>query len=176
MPDDENVVSQDEIDKLLAEMNEESGTPAAPPTAPAEKKDPAMDDPAAWGLSDDDLHTGEAVAEGEPVPSGPPARDVQFQELPRESAMPAAPRALEFVLDIPLLLTVEVGRTRMTIGDLLNLGPGSIVELTKMAGEPLEVFVNDKLVARGEAVIINEKFGIRLTDVISKTERIESLK
>jgi flagellar motor switch protein FliN/FliY len=64
----------------------------------------------------------------------------------------------------------------MTIGDLLTLGPGSIVELQKLAGEPLEVFVNNKLVARGEAVIVNEKFGVRLTDVISKAERIESLK
>jgi flagellar motor switch protein FliN/FliY len=176
MPDDENVVSQDEIDKLLAEMNEETAAPAAAQPASPEKKDPTMD-PAAWGLSADDLQSADGAAVAEPAREpATPTRDVRFQNLARDEEAAGAARSLEFVLDIPLLLTVEVGRTRMTIGDLLHLGPGNIVELTKMAGEPLEVFVNDKLVARGEAVIINEKFGIRLTDVISRTERIESLK
>ena len=64
----------------------------------------------------------------------------------------------------------------MTIADLLSMGPGSIVELDKLAGEPLDIFINQKLIARGEAVIINEKFGVRLTDVVSKVERIENLK
>ena len=84
-------------------------------------------------------------------------------------------RGLDFILDIPLDLVVEVGRTKMQIGELLALGPGSVVELEKLAGEPLEVYVNNKLVANGEAVVVNEKFGVRLTNVISKSERIEGL-
>ncbi len=83
---------------------------------------------------------------------------------------------LERLLDIPLVLSAQLGNTRMLIKDLLQLGPGSIVELDKLAGEPLEVLVNERLVARGEVVMVNEKFGIRLTDVISATERVNKLR
>ena len=85
-------------------------------------------------------------------------------------------RNLDLILDIPLKVTVELGRTRMLVSELLNLGQGSVIELAKLAGEPMEVLVNDKLIARGEAVVVNEKFGVRLTDIISPTERIEQLK
>ena len=85
-------------------------------------------------------------------------------------------QSLDFILDIPLKVTVELGRTRMLIRDILQLSQGSVVELAKFAGEPLEVLVNEKLVARGEVVVVNEKFGIRLTDIISPVERIEQLK
>lgn len=83
---------------------------------------------------------------------------------------------LNRILDIPLVLSAQLGNTRMLIKDLLQLGPGSIVELDKLAGEPLEVLVNERLVARGEVVMVNEKFGIRLTDVISPTERVNKLR
>jgi len=89
--------------------------------------------------------------------------------IPRES------RTLEFLLDVTLQITVEVGRARMTIQDLLQLGQGSVVELEKLAGEPLDIYLNGKQVARGEAVIVNEKFGVRLTDIISPEDRVESL-
>lgn len=82
----------------------------------------------------------------------------------------------DFILDIPLKVSVELGRAKVVIKDLLQLGQGSVLELDKLAGEPLEVLVNGKLVARGEVVVVNEKFGIRLTDIISPLERIESLK
>ena len=85
------------------------------------------------------------------------------------------PRNLDFLLDVYLQVSVEVGRTRMTIQDLLQLGQGSVIELSKLAGEPLDVYINNRLVARGEAVIVNEKFGIRVTDIISQTDRIEGL-
>lgn len=85
-------------------------------------------------------------------------------------------RRLDLLLDVPLDVTVELGRTRMTIQDLLALGPGSTIELDKVAGEPLDIVVNDRLVARGEAVVINEKFGIRITDIISRAERIARLR
>ena len=99
-----------------------------------------------------------------------------------EAGMEAVPipkkqigRNLEFILDVALQVTVEVGRTRMTIQDLLRLGQGSVVELEKLAGEPLDIFINGKAVARGEAVIVNDKFGVRLTDIISPEDRIEGL-
>ncbi len=83
---------------------------------------------------------------------------------------------LDFILDIPLKVTVELGRTSLPIRDLLQLGQGSVLELDKLAGEPLEILVNGKLVAKGEVVVVNEKFGIRLTDIISPIERIETLR
>ncbi len=83
---------------------------------------------------------------------------------------------LNLILDIPLRVSVELGRAKMVVSDLLNLGQGSVIELSKLAGEPMEVLVNDKLVARGEAVVVNEKFGVRLTDIISPRERVEQLK
>ena len=82
---------------------------------------------------------------------------------------------LDFILDIPLELSVELGKTKMLVNDLLQLGQGSVIELNKLAGEPLEVSINRKLVARGEVVVVNEKFGIRLTDIISPLERVRSL-
>ncbi len=84
-------------------------------------------------------------------------------------------RNLQMILDIPLKVSVELGRTRMPVKELINLAQGSVVELNKLAGEPLEVYVNDKLIARGEAVVVNEKFGVRLTDIISQSERVEQL-
>ncbi len=84
-------------------------------------------------------------------------------------------RELDFILDIPLDLSVELGRTRMLVNDLLQLGQGSIVELNKLAGEPLEVYINRKLIARGEVVVVNEKFGVRLTDIITPMDRVKSL-
>jgi flagellar motor switch protein FliN/FliY len=89
---------------------------------------------------------------------------------------PPAPANMEFILDIPLEVTVELGRTKLLIHELLKLGQGSVIELSKLAGETLEVLANQKLIARGEAVVINEKFGIRLTEVVSPMERIERLR
>jgi len=83
---------------------------------------------------------------------------------------------LDRLLDVPLNVDVELGRTRMTIQDLLALGPGSIIELDKVAGSPLDILVNDRLLARGEAVVVNDKFGIRITDIVSPQERIQRLR
>ena len=84
-------------------------------------------------------------------------------------------RELDFLMDIPLVVSVELGSTSMLINDLLQLGQGSVIELNKLAGEPLEILVNHTLIARGEAVVINEKFGVRITDIISPTERVKQL-
>jgi len=86
------------------------------------------------------------------------------------------PRNFELLLDVPLEVTAEIGRATLPLRELLQLGPGSVVELAKLAGEPLDVFVNGRLVARGEAVMVNDKFGVRLTDIVSQSERIEGLR
>ncbi len=86
------------------------------------------------------------------------------------------PKNLDFILDIPLEITVELGRTKMLINDLLRLGQGSVIELTKPAGDTLEILANNRLIAKGDVVVINDKYGIRLTEVISPVERLEKLK
>jgi len=83
---------------------------------------------------------------------------------------------LDFVLDLPLEVVVEMGRAKIVINDLLQLSQGSVINLDKAAGEPMEILVNNKLLARGEAVVVNEKFGIRLTEIISQRERLENLR
>jgi flagellar motor switch protein FliN/FliY len=83
---------------------------------------------------------------------------------------------MDFLLDIPLEISVELGRTKILINELLKLGQGSVIELSKLAGETLEILANHKLIARGEVVVVNEKYGIRLTEIISPSERIERLK
>lgn len=82
---------------------------------------------------------------------------------------------LDFILDIPLQVTVELGRTKLLVKDVLQLNQGAVIELSKLAGEPLDIFVNSKLVARGEAVVVNEKFGVRLVDIVSPNERVEKI-
>jgi flagellar motor switch protein FliN/FliY len=99
-----------------------------------------------------------------------------FDEIPKSEKKGQTSLDIDFILDIPLTLTVELGKSRMLISDLLQLGQGSIVELSKIAGEPMEVYVNQRLIARGEVVVVNEKFGVRLTDIISPAERINKLK
>ena len=87
-----------------------------------------------------------------------------------------SPVNMEFLLDIPLEVTVELGRTKMLINDMLKLGQGSVIELSKLAGESLEILANQKPIARGEVVVVNEKYGVRLTEVISPMKRVEGLR
>ncbi len=105
------------------------------------------------------------------------SKDAEFKDLTEEAKKQTegTKRDLDFILDIPLTVTAQLGGTQLLINELLQLGQGSVVELNKLAGEPLEVLVNGKLVARGEAVVINEKFGVRLTDIISPVERVKKL-
>ena len=99
---------------------------------------------------------------------------VSFDELSNDG--PKNNLDIDFILDIPLTLTVELGRSRMLISELLQLGQGSVLELTKLAGEPMDIFVNQRLIARGEVVVVNEKFGVRLTDIVSPAERVNRLR
>jgi flagellar motor switch protein FliN/FliY len=117
--------------------------------------------------------------ESEPAdePQASTARAAIFNNLSADPGLtPEAAKNLELVMDIPVQMTVELGRTRMPIRSLLQLAQGSVVELNELAGEPLDVFVNGCLVAQGEVVVVNEKFGIRLTDIITPSERLKKLK
>jgi flagellar motor switch protein FliN/FliY len=99
----------------------------------------------------------------------------QFSGLSGEGASQEKSN-IDFILDIPLQITVELGRKRMLISDLLKLGQGSVVELAKTAGESLDVLANDRLIARGEVVVVDEKYGIRLTEIVTAAERLERMK
>jgi len=93
---------------------------------------------------------------------------------PSEASQQGA-RSLDMILDIPMQVTVELGRTKLAIKELLQLSQGSIIELNKMAGDHLEVFVNNKLIARGEVVVVNDRFGIRVSEILSPQERVERM-
>ncbi|MFO8004799.1 flagellar motor switch protein FliN [Thioalkalivibrio sp.] len=107
-----------------------------------------------------------------------PVQKANFESLSQEPSRAQTQEDvnLDVVLDIPVTLSMEIGRTRIPIRNLLQLNQGSVVELDRLAGEPLDVFANGTLIAHGEVVVVNEKFGIRLTDVMSPTERVKKLK
>ncbi len=104
------------------------------------------------------------------------ANPVAFEELQNDSGKATVSPELDVILDIPVSISMEVGRTSITIRNLLQLNQGSVIELDRLAGEPLDVLVNGTLIAHGEVVVVNEKFGIRMTDVISPAERIKKLR
>lgn len=183
-------MSQEEQDALAAQWAAELeadgvGDPDAAPAASTD--DDALAAEWANALADDEEKRGPATfgsaASGAGTNAaggsfGSQASDAHFQDMTEISKQPRdknLKRELDFILDIPLDVSAELGRTRLLINELLQLGQGSVVELNKLAGEPLEVYVNGKLVARGEAVVINEKFGVRLTDIISPIERVKQL-
>lgn len=119
-----------------------------------------------------------AEAEGEDGGQNEEAEVAELEELTDEKADLTADekRKLDTILDIPVTISMEVGRSRISIRNLLQLNQGSVVELDRVAGEPLDVLVNGTLIAHGEVVVVNDKFGIRLTDVISQIERIKKLR
>ena len=107
--------------------------------------------------------------------SGQEVQQPDFEDL-KDETNEAVSRDIDFLLDIPVEITVQLGTSRMLIKELLQLGQGSVVELDKLAGEPMEILANSRLIARGEVVVVNEKFGVRLTDIISPSERLTQLK
>jgi flagellar motor switch protein FliN/FliY len=125
-------------------------------------------------ISADDWAAAMAEQESATRPAASSAARV-FQELTSEPASSLPQGRLDMVLDIPVQVSVELGRTRVPIRNLLQLAQGSVVELDRLAGEPLDVLVNGCLIAQGEVVVVNDKFGIRLTDVISPDERLRRL-
>lgn len=129
------------------------------------------------GATDDwaDAMAEQAIAEAGEAEAGNPT--AEFENLEDTSGGPADDEAnLDVIMDIPVTISMEIGRTHISIRNLLQLNQGSVVELDRLAGEPMDVLVNGTLVAHGEVVVVNEKFGIRLTDVISPAERVKKLK
>ena len=100
---------------------------------------------------------------------------VQFGSLEEESAKRHS-NSIDLLLDVPLRISVELGRATMSIRDVLNLGAGSVIELDKMAGEPVDIMANDRLIARGEVVVVDENFGVRVTDIVTVEKRLNSLR
>ena len=127
--------------------------------------------------NDDDMADDWAAAMAEQADADEEAASpVAFEELKSDYNKTTANPELEVILDIPVTISMEVGRTSITIRNLLQLNQGSVIELDRLAGEPLDVLVNGTLIAHGEVVVVNEKFGIRMTDVISPAERIKKLR
>ncbi|MEW8507799.1 MAG: flagellar motor switch protein FliN [Candidatus Thiodiazotropha sp.] len=114
-----------------------------------------------------------ALDEQEDTGSGDQAAAASFDELQDESVNEAV--NMDAILDVPVTISMEIGRTKINIRNLLQLNQGSVVELDRLAGEPMDVLVNGTLIAQGEVVVVNEKFGLRLTDIISPSERVKRL-
>jgi flagellar motor switch protein FliN/FliY len=133
---------------------------------------------AAWAdaLEDQGDQSGATTTATVAEVAGEPVARAQFQQLAADSAAQAQPANLDMILDIPVTIAMEIGRSRINIRNLLQLNQGSVVELDRLAGEPMDVLVNGTLIAHGEVVVVNEKFGIRLTDVISPAERVKKLR
>jgi flagellar motor switch protein FliN/FliY len=137
-----------------------------------------------WGSAlAEQAQSSAAAAPPPPPPSPPPAPpppstaagERVFQPLQGNAAFEIARGDIDRVLDVPVQLTTELGRTRITIKSLLQLSQGSVVELDGLAGQPMDVFINGYLIAQGEVVVVNDKFGIRLTDIITPSERMQKL-
>lgn len=117
----------------------------------------------------------EAPGTGEDIKE-PEYQNAEFESLEKESGLESIEPNLDVILNIPVTLSMQIGRTRMTIEELMRLNRGSVVKLDRMAGEPMDVLVNGTLIAHGEVVVVNDKFGIRLLDVISPAERVKKLR
>jgi flagellar motor switch protein FliN len=131
--------------------------------------DQNMDDD--WGAA----IAEQAAAEAAAIEKQAQAQAAVFKDFSNKGARSETQNDIDFILDIPVQLTVELGRTKIAIKNLLQLAQGSVVELDGMAGEPMDVLVNGCLIAQGEVVVVNDKFGIRLTDIITPSERVRKL-
>ena len=128
-----------------------------------------------WGAAIAEQAAAEAAALERQQQQQATASAAVFQDFSNKGPRNDTPNDIDFILDIPVQLTVELGRTKIAIKNLLQLAQGSVVELDGLAGEPMDVLVNGCLIAQGEVVVVNDKFGIRLTDIITPSERIRKL-
>lgn len=131
--------------------------------------------PAAAPMSQPSNSYDKRESVGEQRNNTEPIRVQPAQFAPLKQSSVANTTNIELILDVPLQLTVELGRTQKTVGEILDMGPGTIIELSKLAGEPVDIYVNGKLIAKGEVVVIEENFAVRLTDIVSVIERVNKL-
>jgi flagellar motor switch protein FliN/FliY len=170
----ENELSQEDVDVLF-----EKGDAAAGENAGAA---PAGETPAADPGETAPVRQVSAPSNASVSVTAPQKKKEQVDAQPVEFAQIAAQggtgdaRKIDFLLDVPVTVTVELGRTSMVIRDALSLGGGSVVELNKLAGEPVDVLVNNKLIARAEVVVVNENFGVKVIDIVSPEERLHYLR
>ncbi len=171
----EKELSQEDVDSLMGESGETpDGTAQADQPAPADEAAPAAGpDVAAQAQPSAGAAVGVMTEPAEPEQVD--AQPVEFSQL-TSRAEPGEARKIDFLLDVPVTVTVELGRTSMVIRDALSLGGGSVVELNKLAGEPVDVLINNKLVARAEVVVVNENFGVKVIDIVSPEERLRYLR
>ncbi|SDL74128.1 flagellar motor switch protein FliN/FliY [Dendrosporobacter quercicolus] len=157
-------VSKDMVDSLMTAVQEPAAAPAAPKA------------PASAGPQSNTAHAQQAAAvpAAKKVAPDVAVQPVQFAPL-SPAAIPVADTNINLIMDVPLQVTVELGRTRKLIREILELAPGSVVELDKLAGEAVDILVNGKLIAKGEVVVIDENFGVRITDIVSPLERAGTL-
>lgn len=155
----------DDVKQEEAQVSEDDWAAAMGEQTVAEGGGAAEDD---WAAA-----MGEQAAVEQAVVAAPAAQI--FEQFSGAQAAPAQNQGFELILDIPVHLTVELGRTKISIRNLLQLAHGSVVELDGLAGEPMDVLVNGTLIAQGEVVVVNDKFGIRLTDIITPQERLRKL-
>ncbi|PAD37014.1 flagellar motor switch phosphatase FliY [Terribacillus saccharophilus] len=161
--------AKDMVNELLQPAPEEPEA-AAVPQQPA----PSQPEPT---IQEAPMQTMQQTApQQRPAQPAPNVQQAAFTSFDTPAAPPAEqPRNLDLLMDIPLKVSVELGRTKRTIKEILELSVGSVVELDKLAGEPVDIHVNDKLIAKGEVVVIEENFGVRVTDILSQTDRLKSI-
>ncbi len=157
----------------MTELNDTTGADDPQALADAALAEAATPAAASGEASLDDWAAALAEQNDQPIETGASGAGV-FQPLSKAAAT-STHNDIEMILDIPVKMTVELGRTKIAIRNLLQLAQGSVVELDGMAGEPMDVLVNGCLIAQGEVVVVNDKFGIRLTDIITPSERIRKL-
>ncbi len=169
------IIDQSDIDSLL------EGAASDTSDSATDNGDDNLDwgDAFAEAAAGGDAAAAKAMSEGDVSShqTAPEAASPSFNEFSRDSAPVTEEHKdnLDFILELPLEISVELGRKKIQIKDLLKLGQGSVVELNKMAGEPAEIYVNHKLMAKGEVVVVNEKFGVKLSEIISQADRVKSL-
>jgi len=176
MSEEGNKVSQDDVDALLKQGSEpqpEEGAEPEQPAEPAESPQPA--DAGDKSITDDELDkvleqaTSQPPPEGEPEPSPGEAKPFDFQSVKPADAKEQE-RNIQMLMDVDMSLRVELGRRKLNIEEILRLGQGSVVELDKLAGDPLDILVNDRLVAHGEVLVLNDNFCIRVTSIVPPEE------
>lgn len=159
--------SSDMSESLTAEQPDSSDFPESTTTEQSDADDWAA------AMAEQATATSQATANDDPISDA--KQTPVFEQFSKDGALTNAHNDIDMILDIPVQLTVELGRTKIAIKNLMQLAQGSVVELDGLAGEPMDVLVNGCLIAQGEVVVVNDKFGIRLTDIITPSERIRKL-
>jgi flagellar motor switch protein FliN/FliY len=172
-PNDQSPLGDGDLNQELIDQMLNGGAPVE-----AAAEDPWSDDALQAEIEAARLAAGVMTDAGVPAPMTPArtaVHPVQFMPLTPEMPTPEQAHGIELLMDVALEVSVELGRSHMSIGEILALRTGSVVELDKLAGEPVDVSVNGTLIARGEVVVVDEKFGVRITEVVSKARRLASV-